>query len=74
MRGLIVPTHLPDHRLPVLIVVPECGDAPFSRNRGCIDADVIVAGTHNDLFAPVAEDVALIAGCGFRVVVGQRPR
>ena len=72
MGRLVVAAHLPDHGLTILHVVPERIVAPRRGRAGGIDADVVLRSAHDDLFAPVAEDVALEAGGCLGVVVGQR--
>ena len=71
MGRLVVAAHLPHHRLTILVVVPQCGNTPLGGHRGGIDANLVVRRAGNNLLAPVAEQVTLIAGRSLRVVVGQ---
>ena len=71
VRRLVVATHLPHHRVAILMVVPEGVDAILRRCRRGIDADAVVGSAHDDFLAPVAKNVALIARGAFRVVVGE---
>ena len=72
MRRLVVATHLPYHRVAILMVVPQGVVAVFRRSRCGIDADAVVGSAHDDFLTPVAKDVALIARGSLRVVVGHR--
>ena len=69
---LVVAAHLPHHGVAVLVVVPQRIVAPLRLLRCGVDAYIIIRGTHDNLLAPVAKDVALIAGSALRVVVGHR--
>ena len=72
MGWLVIAAHLPHHGLTILHVVPKRIVAPGS-DIGCgVDADGVVVGAHHHLFAPVAKEVALIAGRSLGVVVGLR--
>ena len=68
---LVVAAHLPHHSVAVLVVVPQRVVAPSSGGGGRVDADVVGCCAHDDLLAPVAKDVALEAGGGLGIVVGQ---
>ena len=69
VRRLVVATHLPHHRIAILMVVPEGVVAILRRCRRGIDADTVVGCAHDDFLAPVPKDVALIARGALRVVV-----
>ena len=70
--GLVVATHLPHHRVTILMVVPQRRNAPLG-GRGCgIDADITGCRSHDDFLAPVTQDISLITGCTLGVVVGLR--
>ena len=70
MGRLIIAAHLPDHRITVLMVMPERIVTPLRFRWSRIDTDVVIARTHDNLLAPVAQDVTLIAGCTLCVVIG----
>ena len=70
MGGLVIAAHLPDHRITVLMVVPQCIVTPLRFRWGRIDTDIVIARAHDYLLAPVTQDVTLIAGSTLRVVVG----
>ena len=72
MGRLVVAAHLPHHTVAVLVVVPQRVVTPRRGNGSGIDADIIVARTHDELLAPVAHDVAHEAGSTLGVVVGHR--
>ena len=74
MRWLVISVHLCDHRIAILMVVPEGIVAPVGRDGGGIDTYVVVVGAHHHLLAPVAEEVGLQTGRCLGVVVGQRTR
>ena len=67
---LVVTAHLPHHGLAVLGVVPQRVVAPGGRVGGGIDAYVAAGGAQHQFLAPVAQQVALVAGSGLGVVVG----
>ena len=72
VRRLVVAAHLPYHRLTILHVMPECVVTPFCGDGGGVDTDLVVGSTHHYLFAPVTEDVALVAWCCLGIIVCQR--
>ena len=65
---LVVSHHLPHHRLAVLVVEPQAGHAVGRVEASAIDTQARAA-THDNLLAPVADDVALETGVVLRVVV-----
>ena len=59
VRRLVVSHRFPHHALSVLVVVPERIVSPWRSDVGGIYPDVfVVAGAHDDLLSPVAQDVA----------------
>ena len=69
---LVIAAHLPNHRLTVLVVLPQRGDTPVGGNGRGIDTDLVILGSGDYFLAPVTEDVTLITGRSLRVVVGHR--
>ena len=71
---LIIATHLPDHRITILVVMPQRRNTPFGRRSCRVDTDMVISCTQNNFFSPITEQVTLIAGCRLSIVIGNRAR
>ena len=75
MRCRVVAVHLGYHGVAILGIMQQCVIAMFRRYSGGIDAyALVVGGTHNYLFTPIAKDVALETGGSLGVVIGKYTR
>ena len=70
MRWLIVATWLPNHRITILMIIPQGIVSPLGRCRGGIDTDVVVSSTLYHFLTPVAKDITLIARGSLGTIVG----